>query len=489
MTDSGATEVGRSGVLFLIGTGLSMMSGFLFRIALSNLLDVSAFGSVMLAISVLGIIAIPANMGLNQGILKYYPESSREETNSFITLSLLVVASLSTLSIVALFYFGDLLLTTLFDDAVGAGFFLLFLLSIPVFSTLKFVRDSLRGARMSRGFVFLTKVFQPSSRLVLAGLAAYLYGAALAVYFGVLASLLLTLGLAIAMLYRSGWRPQVTSSVDYSRFFRFSFPLMLSSTIYVLLSRVDRVFLGYFRSPDLIGIYEVAFALALLLSAFRAAFSFIMLPTISDMVGDESTSEIAHLYRQVTKWILISTTPALLILLIRPGFLVSLFGDQYPLSAVYVPLSVLAVTQFLDAVTGPNGDALLAWNKSKTVMLYNLAALAVNLILNVLLIPDFGATGAAVALFAGYTTANILKAYDLLVNHDILVFSWPSFKASAVMTVFFAPFLYALPSLQLLVEIPLLSAAFVVAVGVGIGWLYVTGELTTEDVELLRIND
>ena len=489
MTDSEASKVGNSGVLFLVGTGLSMMSGFLFRIVLSNILNVSAFGSVMLAISVLGIIAIPANMGLNQGILKYYPELDNEETNSFITLSLLVIVFLSTLTVGVLFYFDDLLLTTLFDNAVGVRFFFLFLLSIPMFSTLKFIRDSLRGARKSTGFVFLTKIFQPYSRLAFAGLAAYLYGTVLAVYFGVLTSLLLTLGLGIAMMYRSGWRPQVRSNVNYSKFFRFSFPLMLSSTIYVLLSRVDRVFLGFFRSPEVIGIYEVAFAVALLLSTFRAAFSFIMLPTLSDMVGEREISEISHLYRQVTKWILISTTPALLILLIRPGFFVALFGNQYLLSAVYVPLSVLAMAQFFDAATGPNGDALLAWNKSKTVMLYNFVALVVNLILNVALIPEFGATGAAVALFAGYTTANILKAYDLLSNHDILVFSWPSIKASAVMTVIFAPFLYVLPTVQLLVEVSLLSVGFVAAIGISVGFLYVTGDLTTEDIELLRLYD
>jgi len=61
----------------------------------------------------------------------------------------------------------------------------------------------------------------------------------------------------------------------------FSAPLMLMTTMLMVLSNLDIFFISYFHSTDQIGTYNVIYPLAELLTMTLSGFSFIFLPTFS----------------------------------------------------------------------------------------------------------------------------------------------------------------------------------------------------------------
>jgi O-antigen/teichoic acid export membrane protein len=180
------------------------------------------------------------------------------------------------------------------------------------------------------------------------------------------------------------------------------------------------------------------------------------------------------------------TTPAFLVLIVSPNSLIAIFGDQYQAIEIAPLISILAVGLYIDAVVGPNGEALLGFGRSRVVLYYNLIAVGLNLTLNILLIPYMEILGAAIASMIGYTLMNLLKSYDLYVHHSIPVVD----KSSVMMAT--TSFAGGLIFSQLItisgsfaVEFAKSIVIGAVCLLIGMATLIATGSVTQEDKELL----
>ncbi|NLV12635.1 flippase [Haloarcula argentinensis] len=487
MSDTDVVAIGKSGLLIFIGTALSMVAGFIFRVALSNYLTGDVFGSVMLVISMLGIISIPTVLGLNQGVVKFLSttKNSKEE-NSYVTLSLMISGVVSIFAVIVLLIFIDSVHSVLFDATVDRMFILIFILCIPLISLNKVLKGALHGKMDTRRFVIHSKIFQPSSRLILAVGAAILLGSGFSVIGGILFAYFFTFIFGLKLLYSSGLKIEFNKEIDVFPLIKFSLPLVISSSIYIILTKIDRILIGYYINPFSVGQYEVAMTISLLLGLFHSTFSFLLFPKISELESKNSTEEIPPLYSHTTKWILACTTPAFIILLLRPDFLISLFGSQYPVQDIHPILIIVSTGLFIDAVVGPNGDALLGFGKSRHVLYYNLVAVVVNLVLNIVLIPIHGLIGAAVASLIGYVLMNGLKSFDLYFNHNISIINWPAIKmmlAGALLTV---PSLLFTETYQIAVEFAFLSLVGATSIIFSFFVLYLGDDMTENDIQLIK---
>jgi O-antigen/teichoic acid export membrane protein len=163
-----------------------------------------------------------------------------------------------------------------------------------------------------------------------------------------------------------------------------------------------------------------------------------------------------------------------------------MFGADYPPGVVTPVLIIVASGLFVDAVVGPNGEALLGFGKSQRVMYYNLVSVGVNVVLNLLLIPLYGLVGAALALGAGYTVMNLLKSVDLYRNHGISSVSVSAVPFAAGGVVVALPMFAFLPSAALHLELVIAGIGWLVAVAAGFGALVLTGTATERDIALVR---
>jgi Na+-driven multidrug efflux pump len=80
---------------------------------------------------------------------------------------------------------------------------------------------------------------------------------------------------------------------------------------------------------------------------------------------------------------------------------------------VFMQVSGIAIGFFTHAVPGPNVNALTATGKTRLIMWDNLAAGDTNIVLNVLLIPQYGLLGAAIATAVAYGGLNLLYSVQL----------------------------------------------------------------------------
>lgn len=192
----------------------------------------------------------------------------------------------------------------------------------------------------------------------------------------------------------------------------FSFPLLAVAMLSMIMSWTDTLMLGYFKTPDIVGLYNGALPLAHLIPIALTSAGFIYVPIVSGLYSKKLMEEIGRTYQVLTKWIFSVTIPLFFILFLFPETVLNfLFGINYIQAAPV--LRILSLGFMFHAFLGLNGLSLLVMGETRFLMLSSLFGAISNVVLNVALIPIFGIVGAAFASLLSYSVANIFRSTKL----------------------------------------------------------------------------
>jgi O-antigen/teichoic acid export membrane protein len=127
-----------------------------------------------------------------------------------------------------------------------------------------------------------------------------------------------------------------------------------------------------------------------------ATFATVLAPLISTLHQAGDRERLAESYRVATKWGTYLCVPMALLAVLVPGrMMVVLFGADF--AAGRLALLVLALGQFINVATGAVGPMLIMTGHPRRWAVYNLAALGIAVLLNLLLTPRLGILGAALS--------------------------------------------------------------------------------------------
>ncbi|RLG38638.1 MAG: hypothetical protein DRN91_02120 [Candidatus Alkanophagales archaeon] len=198
----------------------------------------------------------------------------------------------------------------------------------------------------------------------------------------------------------------------------FSLPLLVANVAGIAILRVDTLLLGYLRAARDAGLYNAAHPLAQLLRICLNSMAFIYVPIASQLLSGGRIRELRRHYVVLTKWTFLATfPPAILVFLFPEAVLSLIFGSGY--AEAGVALRILVAGMLFHVLLGPNVETLIVIGGTRPYMLYNLVGVALNLILNVVLIPDFGVVGAAIASTSAVCTINTLVSLRIFHTHRI----------------------------------------------------------------------
>jgi len=122
-----------------------------------------------------------------------------------------------------------------------------------------------------------------------------------------------------------------------------------------------------------------------------------------DMAGLESLAILS------VKLIGVLALPVIGVMLIFPSWLMELFGEDFASGALL--LQILAVGQFINAITGSVGYLLMMSGHERDMRNVTVISGSTALILTWLLTIGFGATGNAVGTAIAVATQNLLAVY------------------------------------------------------------------------------
>jgi O-antigen/teichoic acid export membrane protein len=199
--------------------------------------------------------------------------------------------------------------------------------------------------------------------------------------------------------------PQITDT------FRYALPLFFVSIGSMLLTEVDTLMLGIFKSDSEVGIYGVAKQISIKLPQISSALVMGTLPVFAKLTVENKDRLRQRVYT------LFKVNNAVFIPLISLGIFLApwiipfVFGDQY--TASVLPLQILLLYSFTHANTVLLSGILTYVGKANKRARNLSLTIILNIALNLVLIPMFGAKGAAITTFLSYLPFSILNAWEV----------------------------------------------------------------------------
>jgi O-antigen/teichoic acid export membrane protein len=398
----------------LVGAAVGQLAGFIIVLVLARAMgleDVGRYAQCYAVLSLAGLLALSGfRAGLTRFVAVHLADDDAAAVRGTVRLGLLVSAGGAAVLGAALAGAAPWLAERLHDPGLTPGLRLVGL-ALPATTILEAALAATRGWRSQRAFTLIGQIYEPVCRLVLTVLALLagwgIGGAYWAIVVGTWSAAVLAL-MALGRRLRS--LPAGPPTYRPRQLFGFSTVSWVSSLSSTGLIWLDTLLLGFFGYAD-IGVYTVATRLVTLavfvLAPLNAAFA----PHLAHLYHRGQMAEVRQGYGAVTGWIVRLSLPAFAALLVFPGELLRLFGGAFAIGAAVT--TVLAVGQLVNAATGPCGTVLNMSGRVSVNMWDNVAALLLNLVLNLWLIPAYGIVGAAVAWAVSLAAVNVARVLQV----------------------------------------------------------------------------
>ena len=201
--------------------------------------------------------------------------------------------------------------------------------------------------------------------------------------------------------------PEATPTYDYAGWFKISLPLLAGGISEIVTLNADVLLLNLFRPPEEIGIYYAAAkttALALfVLYAVGTAYA----GRIAAASALGNRGEIETLVGQAVRWTFIPSAAVTLAILAMGYPVLASFGEGF--TDAYPLMFILAAGILTKASMGPSELLLNMLGHQRASALSMATAAVLSVVLNLILIPIWGVTGAAVATATAIISMSVIN--------------------------------------------------------------------------------
>jgi len=197
-------------------------------------------------------------------------------------------------------------------------------------------------------------------------------------------------------------------TVQLSHIIRVSLPLIFAGSLFLIMGWADSFMLGYFKTTEEVGAYNVISKIARSSSIIIASVDSIFSPKIADFYVNKDYQGLQKLAVYSSKLTFFLTLPIFILICLFPKLILSVFHDSLYGEIIIYSLMILVLTKFVNAITGNVSSILQLTGKQVTYQNIVLISLGINLLLNYLLIPSQGVLGASIASFIAILLTNVL---------------------------------------------------------------------------------
>ncbi|MFB6181715.1 MAG: flippase [Candidatus Magasanikbacteria bacterium] len=202
-------------------------------------------------------------------------------------------------------------------------------------------------------------------------------------------------------------------------------PFALAAIFERVYSNVDTVILSKMAGNESVGWYSIPKKISNAFRFFPSALIAAIYPRFSEHFKNNK-EKLSYLFERGMKYLLIIAFPiAVGIMILAPDIIVQIYTKEY-LNSI-LPLRVLMVAMIFSFVGFLTGGMLNACEKQKTQTAIVGVTMVVNIILNLILIPEYGILGASIAALIGNAILAIVGYYFIPkiteISHNFLIIS------------------------------------------------------------------
>lgn len=415
--------IARGGLLNMVGAVVSGALTFAFFIVLGRGLGRAGYGAFVSAMGLFTILSRTAELGADTGltrmVARYQALGRTADLRRTLVAALVPVLAVSTLFGAALWLWAPELART-FGKGRGSGliddYARVLAFFLPASAAVMVVLSATRGFGTMVPTNLVDKLarsaLQPLLALVAVGLGlgttaiALSFAGPIALAFAASCLWLWSL-LRRAERRRAGVAPAEARPAGELavRFWRFTAPRGFAGIFQVVILWINTLLLGRLDSTEAAGVFNAATRYITAGLMAGVAVQQVMGPKISELLARRSHERAGAVYQTATTWLVTLTWPLYLTFAIFSPTLLQVFGKGF--SGGESTLVVLGLTMLVATGVGTVDVVLLMGGRSSWNLIDTAVALVVGVVLNVLLIPPLGVTGAALAWAASILTRNL----------------------------------------------------------------------------------
>lgn len=210
-----------------------------------------------------------------------------------------------------------------------------------------------------------------------------------------------------------------TNSFSYSFIAHKSYPMAISSLAIFLMMTFDIVFLKKFKGDETVAYYAIAMKLVSILFMINNSVYISVSLKIAQLYTDNNKKELSKALKQSARMIVALTLPVVLFVCLFSENILYFFGENYTQSKQ--ALLILMVGQLFASFFGVSAIYLNMTGRQSVFQIVLIFAVLLNLILNIILIPMYSMTGAAIAFVSSLLFWNVVTAIIVYRKDKLLI--------------------------------------------------------------------
>ncbi len=419
---SHSKQIAKGAFWTLAGAGSIKFISFIYVIILARFAPPSIVGTFYLALGILGIFEIFADLGLRSSLSRYVPffigKDEKIKLAMLIKIIYTAVIIVSCCVTIFVFFASDLVAGYFGDNTADLAIALKLLAPYLIVSMLLSTNTTLLSALKDIRRANLFYVFQNFIKLLATVLLFFFLGVTI---FSITVGFLISFIFAaiISIFYAI---PHIKKFLGYSdnskisfvpffvEIFSFGLMLTLVSSLSVLISNIDRIMIGYFIGGEAVAVYTIAATFATIVMIIPSSFTAMFFPLVTELLGKEKKPEARSICNTSVRWSVFAGIPLAIVLIIFSSSLLRMFyGDAYAIGGNVLTLFALGL--LIRSFTFVHSFVLAGLRLVKLELKIGILTLFVNLVLNWFLIPLWGIEGAGVASAISLIFASLCLIY------------------------------------------------------------------------------
>lgn len=385
-TTSGLTFIFR-----ILGMGLSFL---IIRIIAKNF-GIEIFGSFSIIQTIVNILLIVFTLGIQNTLLIEFNRQKLDSDSlfSFVNHSFKLVFYFILIPSILLFFLADFLAEIFNDISLTDSFRLLGILLFPVlahdiivyyFIAIKnyfkfgFFMFFLPNFLFLISLFFLQNEYKSITNISLVYLLSYF----------------ITFCIEYISIYIKSQKNN-THTPKYQNILKTSLPMMFSWLMLYLLSWTDVILLGIMSDTKEVGEYNLAYKIGSLLLIFLSTYTAVALPKMSEYFEKKENLLLKKYLKKSSMGVTLVTLPFFLLLIFFGKYIITFFGEAN--NNTLQILIIISISSMLSVFFGCVDQILNISNNQNTLLKINLFYFIANIVLNIILINNYGALGSAIA--------------------------------------------------------------------------------------------
>ncbi len=390
-------------VLHAAGVGLLFSMHAIF----ARVVGEGGYGSFSYALAITAVLGILAPLGWPTALLRFISEYLEQGRWGLLRGALkrayqttLVASAAISLVLLSLSYLVP------GDAATGLRYAALLL---PLVAFVGLRRKALRALGKLKASIVMEEVLLP-----VGAVAGVLLLLALAGEVGVSGIVLAYFASAVVVFVLSSWwllrslpgeAREAKPEFRYRAWMVVALPMAFGGLNQMLMNRADVLVLGTLASDETVGLYNAAARIAILITFSLSAVNAVVVPMISAAFHGGRKRQARSLQHRAMLLGGLGALPPAVVVLLFPEFLLGFIGPGFVEAAPV--LRILALGQLVNAATGPVGFALLMTGRERAFAATLAVAAAVTVVGCIIVVPVYGAVGAAVVTAASVAALNL----------------------------------------------------------------------------------